>query len=81
MWLDDPSRGQGFFCNVQAGCGGTPSLLFKGTRALSQSVKWPKHEAYYSSPSNAEIRIIGVLLPLPIYVCIACTGTNIPSHI
>jgi hypothetical protein len=41
---------------------------------LSQSVKWPEQEADHSSPSNAEIRIIGVLLALPYMSALLAQG-------
>lgn len=67
------------FCNVQVGCGGhTQPLLQRVPGALSQSVKWPKHEADHSSPSNAEIRIIGVLLALPSTSALLAQGQTYP---
>jgi hypothetical protein len=50
-------------CNVKAGPGIHPASFPVGTAVLSAGVKRPVREVNQSSPSSAEIRILGVISP------------------
>lgn len=63
------------FFNLQNGSGAHPVSSAKGTRS-----PLPECKVVRASPSNAEIRIIGVLLPLP-YMPASCAQGQTYLHI